>query len=174
MSRNGEQLLLCVCQCAEGLHFSAFNFFRGETFRKEFANLGEVRSIIPPEVKVMATATVQTRKAECKTLGMVNVAVIAESPNKENIKYVVHHNPGTLEETFARLVEELLQCRCTTDRVIVFCRTYDSCANIYLYIRNRLGRDFTEPIGAPDLARFRLVDMFTACTDREVKEQIIK
>lgn len=48
-----------------------------------------------------ATATLQTRKAVCKTLGMVNPAVIAESPNKENIKYIVHHNPGTLEETFA-------------------------------------------------------------------------
>ena len=98
-----------------------FIFFRGETFRKEFANLGEVRSIIPPEVKVMAltaTATVQTRKAVCKTLGIVNVAVIAESPNKENIKYVVHHNPETLEETFARLVEELLRCHGSSDCVL--------------------------------------------------------
>ena len=120
-----------------------------------------------------ATATVQTRKAVCKTLGMVNPAVIAESPNKENIKYIVHNNPGTLEETFAPLVEELLRCRITTDRTIVFCRTYDSCADIYLYIRSRLAEEFTEPVGAPDLARFRLVDMFTACTERDVKEQII-
>ena len=120
-----------------------------------------------------ATATVQTRKAVCKTLGMVNPAVVAESPNKENIKYIVHYNPGTVEETFVPLVEELLRCRSTTDRVIVFCRTYDSCADIYLYLRSRLGREFTEPIGAPDFARFRLVDMFTACTERDIKEHII-
>lgn len=55
----------------------------------------------------------------------------------------------------------------------MFCRTYDSCARIYLYIRNRLGKEFTEPFGAPDLARFRLVDMFTACTERDVKQNIL-
>ena len=55
----------------------------------------------------------------------------------------------------------------------MFCRTYDSCADIYLYIRSRLAKEFTEPVGAPDLARFRLVDMFTAYTERDVKKQII-
>lgn len=40
-------------------------------------------------------------------------------------------------------------------------------------MQNRLGKEFTEPISAPDLARFRLIDMFTACTDREVKDNIL-
>jgi len=89
------------------------------------------KELIPDNIRVMAltaTATVATRKAVCRTLGMVNPAVISESPNKVNIKYVVHLNPGTLEETFAPLVEEVRRCRSTTDRTIVFCRTYDSCA----------------------------------------------
>ena len=33
---------------------------------------------------------------------------------------------------------------------------------------------FTEPCGAPDLSRFRLVEMFSSCTDKEVKTQIVK
>ena len=33
--------------------------------------------------------------------------------------------------------------------------------------------DFTEPPGAPNLSRFRLVDMFTSCTEKDVKNQII-
>lgn len=96
---------MCMWPC--GIRTTNTTFFRGETFRRKFANLGEVRSLIPECVKMMATATVETRKAVCKTLGMVNPAIIAESPSKVNIKYIVHHNPGTLVETFAPLVEEL-------------------------------------------------------------------
>lgn len=120
-----------------------------------------------------ATATTQTRKAICKILGMVNPVIVSESPNKPNIKYVLKRDPGTLEETFASLVEEVRRCRQTTDKTIIFCRTYDHCARIYLYMKSRLTKQFTEPIGAPDLARFRLIDMFSACTHPDVKEVII-
>ena len=97
-----------------------------------------------------------------------------ESPNKPNIKCIVHHKPGTLEATFAPLVEEVRRCRSTTDRTIVFCRTYDSCAQIYLFVKCRLNKEFTEPVGAPDMSEFRLVDMFTACTHPKVKDSILK
>lgn len=33
--------------------------------------------------------------------------------------------------------------------------------------------EFTEPIGAPDLSQFRLVEMYTSCTDTEIKNEII-
>ena len=33
--------------------------------------------------------------------------------------------------------------------------------------------NFTEPIGAPDLSRYRLVEMFTRCTQVYVKETIV-
>lgn len=36
-----------------------------------------------------------------------------------------------------------------------------------------LGPAMTEPIGSRDLAVFRLVDMFTACTTPDVKEAIL-
>lgn len=66
----------------------------------------------------------------------------------------------------------LFLCRCDTDRTIVFCCTNDSCAQIYLHIRYQLDREFTEPIGAPDLARFQLVDMLMACTEQDVKSKM--
>ena len=59
------------------------------------------------------------------------------------------------------------------DRVIVYCRTYDSCSMIYLYIKSCLGKEITEPVGSLDLARFRLVDMFSACTTAAVKDSIL-
>ncbi len=80
-------------------------------FRKAFSQLGDVRSILPENVRVMAltaTATRETRKAVCRTLGIVHQhAVISEVPNRPNVKYFVHANPGTLEEAFALLMEEI-------------------------------------------------------------------
>ncbi len=95
---------------------------------------------------------------------MVNPVIVAQLPNKTNIKYTVNSNPGTLEECFEPLVEKVRQDRTEMKRVIIYCRTYETCSKIYLYFRARLGPEMTEPIGAVDLSRFRLVDMFSACT----------
>ena len=102
---------------------------------------------------------------------MKNAAVVRDSPDKPNVKYLVRAHPGTLEETFSLLVEELCRCRTCMERAIVFCRNYDSCALFYLYMKSCLG---VETIGAPALAAFRLADMFTACTCPDVKESIFK
>ena len=78
-----------------------------------------MRSLIPSDVQVLAltaTATVITRK---NILGMTSPAVVVESPNKPNITYAVQQNPGTLEETFAPLVEDSKRFRHNTDRTIV-------------------------------------------------------
>ena len=83
---------------------------KGKSFQKKFALLGEVRSLITKDVRVMAlttTATAQIRKLICKLLVMTNPVIVTESPSKANIKYLVERNPGTLEETFASLVEEV-------------------------------------------------------------------
>ena len=97
--------------------------------------LGDVRSLIPDTVHVMAltaTATKRTRQAVIKLLKMVHPKVVSVSPNKPNIKYSVLVNTQSLEEKFAPLVEEVRQKRTATDRTIIFCRTYDQCAHIYV------------------------------------------
>ena len=147
--------------------------FRGASFRKEFSKLGEVRSLIPPTVNMMALMATATRlscKDICCTLGMANPAVVTVSTNRPNIKYSVCSNPGTIEETFTPLVHELQELRLTMGSTIFFCRTYDSCSSIYLFMRNKLGKKLTEPIGAPDCARYRVMDMFTACAHPDVKQ----
>ena len=88
---------------------------RGETFRKAFSLIGEVRSLLPDTVRIMAltaTATTATRTAVCKLLGMVHPSIISRIPNKVNIKYVVHTD-NTLEEAFTPIVEELRSKRTT-------------------------------------------------------------
>ena len=150
---------------------------RGHTFRKAFLELGDVRSLIPEHVNVMAltaTATKATRRAVCQVLGMTSPAVIAQIPDRPNIKYSMHANPGPLEEAFAPLVDEIKTKRTTMDRVIIYCRTYDNCSMIYLFLNSKLGGEITEPRNAIDLARYRMVDMFTACTTTSVKDSILE
>ena len=65
---------------------------RGHTFRKEFSNLGEIRSIMPESVHLMAltaTATVSIRNFIIKNLSMHNPATVYVSPFKGNSIYFV-------------------------------------------------------------------------------------
>lgn len=125
-----------------------FSLWRGETFRREFLNIGEIRSLVPSSVGLMAltaTATGSTRKQVCRLLGMVHPDIVSKSPNRANIKYIVNI-PSTIEEMFAPVIEEIRRCRLYFDKSIIFCCTYDDCSRIYMFIRSRLGSEEVEPI----------------------------
>ena len=62
---------------------------RSDSFRREFSRLGELRSIIPEHVHVMALATVSTRKEIIKSLDMQDPVIVSVSPIKENVHYCV-------------------------------------------------------------------------------------
>ncbi len=87
-----------------------------------------------------ATATKTTRKAICNVLGMHKPLIVSESPNKPNIKYIVHKRRGTLEETFSVIAEQLLQQRTAIDRVLVFCQIFDDVSHLFI------GANFPESI----------------------------
>ena len=98
-SKNGRHLL------------EKYDYF---TFRKAFLELVNVRSLLPEHVRVMAltaTATMETRKAVCRLLGIVNPVVILEVPDHPNIKNIVRALVESMEDTFAPLVDEIRQMR---------------------------------------------------------------
>ena len=170
--------LSALCTFLPGTHehfiVACFNN-RGETFRKEFLLIGEARSLVPDNVRMMALtaiATRSTREEVCRRLGMVKPVLVTESPNRTNIKYTIK-SAENIEETFSQLVEEIRRLRTAMDKIIIFCRTYDDCSRIYIFLRTRLGIEGVEPIAAPDLSRFRLVELFTACTQKSVKDSIL-
>ena len=104
---------------------------------------------------------------------MINPVLVCVSPNRENIKYVVK-TACDLEPTFEPLAEEIRRDRSKTGKVIIFCRSYNDCSHVYLFLKSKLGAERLEPVGAPDMAPFRLVDMFTACTHPAVKNDILE
>jgi len=123
-----------------------------------------MKGLLETPVNIMAmtaTATKQIRQYICKSLGFIKPAMIIRSPEKPNIVYEVTRKNADIEETFASLVEELSK---KYQQNIVFCRTYDDTDHIYLFFKSMIGKEMTDPIGYPDISRFRLVDMFTAFT----------
>ena len=70
---------------------------RGENFRKEFSNIGEIRALLPCGTNVMAltaTANVKTRMCVMETLKMVNICVISKVPNNPNLFLSVLPKPS--------------------------------------------------------------------------------
>lgn len=151
---------------------------RGQAFRKEFADLGEIRSIVPRRVHLMAltaTATLSTRKFIIKNLNMQNTVIVYVSPLKHNITYHVADKPtGGIPEAFQPVVDRLKQER-AMDRIIIFCRTYNEVISIHRFFECALGEYFTEPKGSrSNYVKYRVVDMYTHCTDPSVKKKILE
>ena len=78
-----------------------------------------------------------------------------------------------MEETFFPVAQKLLDEGIECPRMIIYCRSFGDCADVYLYLKRILGTKFTSPDGAPDLPMFRLVDMFVSLTETEVKDSIV-
>lgn len=136
-----------------------------------FSKIGEVRHLLPAGVNIMAltaTATVKLRKEVAKIISMGNELVVSISPARHNIVYaVVQFN--SIQETFYPLVMAVSQQ--AMSKIIIYCRSKDDCATLYLYFKNNLHENFVYPNNAPDLAQFRMVDMYTSSMDPEVITQ---
>ena len=117
-----------------------------------------------------ATATKSLRRDVCHILGMNDPYLVTVSPDKSNIVFSV--SPfESLEMIFKPIMDELKKEREKMERTIIYCQQQETCARLYLLFRLNLAKEFTEPIGYPDLPQFRLVDMYTSCTHTTVKEQ---
>lgn len=73
----------------------------GTDFRPTFSEIGDLQSIIPSGVNVIAltaTATAETFHIVVQKLSMVNPVLVAIPPHRQNIKFIVH--PKTSVEDF--------------------------------------------------------------------------
>ena len=163
----------CVCVCMS-FSYSCFNY-RGDSFRREFLRLGELRSILPPHVNILAMTAIATsslRRCVIKTLGMRNTVIITESIDKTSIVYSVL--PFESVETSFSSITRLRKERTRLPRTIIYCQTQDNCAQLYLFVKFLLGKERVEPLGAPDIPEFWLFDYFTSAIHSSVKDDILK
>ena len=65
----------------------------GDQFRKTFSKIGELRSLLPTNVGVIAltaTATMETYSVTVSRLGMKDPVLVSVSPERSNIYLTVH------------------------------------------------------------------------------------
>ena len=119
-----------------------------------------------------ATATRSSREIILRSVCMVEPVIISVSPHKKNIVYTVRPKPD-IGEFIESIVDCLKRLRDNMPRTIIFCRRYKECAHMYHIFEQLLGDQFTHPPNAPNVIRYRLVDMYTKCTEANIKEDII-
>ena len=147
----------------------------GDKFRRSFSKLGELRSLIPSGVNIMAltaTATCSTFDIIKERLSLFKPILVSTSPFRNNIAYIVA--PKTDMSAFCSSVcDELKEKTTSHPKTIIYVRTYRDCYDIYLTMRTKLGRAIYNPTDCPNLSQFLMVDMFTRVNTDVKKEEII-
>lgn len=118
-----------------------------------------------------ATATKGLREEVQRIVGMKEPVVVAKSPAKSNIMYMIH-TEESLDKAFTPMLQQLQKDRKEFPGTIIYCQRFSDCGYLYTMFRNFLGPTFTQPTDAPDLPQFRLVDMYHSSTDPVIKENI--
>ena len=147
----------------------------GDSFRRAFAIIGEVRSIIPSHVNITAltaTATKETLEVVKCRLSLVNPVIIGLSTNRPNIKLYVNEWKD-LQSFCQHLSDELKVKRLNHPRTLVFCQNYVDCSNLYANLVEYMGEDKTEPPGYPHLLKHGMFTVYTRASTDSMKEKVM-
>ena len=106
-------------------------------------------------------------------LDMKGCEMICVSPDRPNIYYEVRPR-STIEDDFQPLVISLRAERNKASRVIVYCRSLKTVADLYAHFLYTLGVDSYHPPGAEQISDNRLFGMYHANTAAHNKEVIQK
>ena len=151
--------------------------YRGKEFRTEYANISELRSIIPNCVNLMAlTATISpsSRKLTMKMLNLCEgeTVIIERSPNKKNIMYEVRKKPKDKESAFTSLVDQVKKFGKASPKTIIFCRTYKELTEVALSLINSLYAEDAFYIKTAE-GDVPVCQMYSASTTQAAKDKIL-
>lgn len=135
-----------------------------KVFRKWFRGIGELRSIFP-EANVLAmsaTCTLPVRHRVLSILNMSNATTFEMSPNRVNIKYVVHRTGVEISDALFGLVESLSNDKEKFPRTVLYCNSIQDVSKVYCYIE-------TEVEGS-----HKFIDMYHSETTSEKKSEIVE
>lgn len=128
----------------------------GDQFRTTFAKIGNLHSLIPKEVNILAltaTATTETYHVVTQRLAMNDASLVALPPNRDNIVYEIHPKID-VDHLTTFLGNELLVKRLLFPKTVIYVRSYSDCSGIYMRLKRIMGSAFTEPVGSPNLTGF--------------------
>ena len=120
-----------------------------------------------------APATQAVRQQVVDSLEMHSCIVVSLSPDRPNIFYAVQHRTE-IEGDFLELLTSLQTSTSNAARVIVYCKSMNTCADLYAHFHYELGNASYYPVGAPQLSHNRLFGMFHSHTPQHNKDVILK
>ena len=141
-----------------------------------FSKIGTIRCLIPSSVHLLAlTATVTKESFDsiCKSLLLDDPVLIGLPPNRVNVKHIVKECPS-INELCHQLSDELMSKRQNAPKTVLFCRSLQGCADMFVVMKRMLGKYITEPPGMVTDLQVHLVDVFTAVSTVEMRESILK
>ena len=147
----------------------------GDQFRKSFSRIGDLRSLIPKGVKILAltaTATHETVSVVIDKLSMQEVKTVALSISRDNICYKLNSR-SKIEDFTDDICKEFSQKRTGFPKTILYVRTYKDCIRMYQLLKTKMAGEFTEPVGYPNLSGYRLIEMYTRILPAEKKDEIL-
>ena len=150
--------------------------YRSDSFRPTYARLHELRALVPSGVPILAATATVTRAVRddvIDKLDMRGCEVLCVSPDRPNTFYEVRPRT-TMEAGLEHLVERLRTYGSRAERVIVYCRSLDMCADLYEHFHCSLGDSSYYPAGSKQVSDNRLFGMYHANTSPHNKEVILQ
>ena len=147
----------------------------GDQFRKAFSMIGNLRSIIPSNVNVMAltaTATTETYQCALRQLSMSDPVLVVLPPDRGNIMYTVCP-AANLDELSELLCRDLCDTNKIFPKMVLFVQKYRDCSDLYAILEHKLGSAITFPPDYPNLSQYRRIEMYSRVLTTEKKEQIL-
>ena len=154
------------------IHF----IFRSWDFRPAYGRLHEIRALVPqgtPYLACTATVTRSIRQEVVNSLEMVGCEFISVSPDRPNIFYEVRVRTD-IETDMQMLLDSLKKYKASAPRAIVYCRSLNTCADLYAHFHYDLGKNSYYPPGADQVSDNRLFAMFHANTVQHNKDIVLK
>ena len=108
----------------------------GDEFRTAFSRIGNLRSLSPQKVNVMAltaTATTETYHVVTNRLAMTNTVLVALPPYRDNITYEVRPKID-IDQLTTSLCAELNAKWIEFPKTVIYVRKYSDCSNIYMLL----------------------------------------
>lgn len=145
-------------------------------FRECFFRIGDVRSLLPQGVPVLAltaTATEEVIKDTLKGLAMkADAHIIRVSPDRPNIYLYKCKVDKDLSSTFAWLVNTLKSEADKAPRTIVYCKSQKDCGKLFKHFKYELGKFAYFPQGCQEVSSNMLIGMYHAKTLKRHKERV--
>ncbi|XP_077996733.1 ATP-dependent DNA helicase RecQ-like [Glandiceps talaboti] len=149
----------------------------GDDFREEYRKISFLRSLVTCPILILtATCTEAMRKEilSCLLLTETEVKTIAVTPDRPNIFLTYKSEPSMkYEEELKGFIKDVRENGKHAPKVIIYCRTIKTVAELYEYIVNELG-DRSWHDGERGSIEERLVHMYHSSLDPETEKLVLE